>query len=328
MRAYLHDPTALTSVTTLGLVAGFRGQEEKADRMFRYAERLSRRDRETQLWLIERSVKRDDVRGALFHYDTVLRSSPELWPHLHPILINASSDQDIARELNRVLRTRPNWSRDLLLRFAGEGRDAVALARVSRGVLDSAVSEDRLVLLQVLGKLVSLRRFDLAWAAYEAAGPVGRAPVLLRDGQFRGALPPFDWDFADDGRLTPERRPRDRSGSSFALYLPTSAPTDGEVVRQLLRLQPGTYQLGAEVGAVPQNSLRRPFFRIVCAADAERRLLQSDFPPAPESGRATTSRFVVPGNCLDQLLSIWVRGDIDEVLSSQPWVAGVSLRRL
>jgi hypothetical protein len=330
-RAYRRDPTALTSVTTLGFIAGSRGQEEKAGRIFRYAERLSRRDPETQLWLIEQSVKRDDVRGALVHYDTVLRSSPGLWPHLQPILISASSDGNIARELNRVLRARPNWSRDLLIRFADEGRDAVALATVSRGILDQDVDEDRLVLLRVLDRLVSLGRFDLAWAEYELATRAqGRVPPLLRDGQFRSerVLPPFDWDFADGGRLSPERRLRDRSGSSFALYLPVAASTEGEVARQLLRLEPGAYQLGAQVGEVPQDRLRRPFFKVACTGEPERRLLQADFPPATASGRSIASRFVVPAGCRNQWLSIWVRGDIDEALSISPWVTSISLRRL
>ena len=211
-RAYRLEPLALPAVTTLGIAADARGDAARAAATFAYAERLSRRNVEAQIWLVEYNVRRDDIGGALAHYNVLLSTSTEARPAFSGILINASSRPEIAQAVNRMLLTRPNWRDDFLTRFVFEGRDPAALATVSRRVFNPAVAEDREILLRVLARLVELGRYDLAWDAYRDAirqESGERAPLPLRNGNFASdqGLPPFDWRYPADGRLVPERRP-------------------------------------------------------------------------------------------------------------------------
>lgn len=326
-RAYRLEPLALTAITTLGIEADARRDRARAAATFTYAARLSRRNLEAQLWLVEYNVRRDDIGGALAHYHVLLSTSVEARPALSAILINASSRPDIARALNRMLLTRPNWRDDFLTRFVFEGRDPAALAAVSRHVLNPAAAEDRETLLRVLARLVELARYDLAWDAYREAVRQA-APPPVRNGDFATdqGLPPFDWRYPTDGRLVPERRPAQGEGRGFALYLPTDPGQDAETATQLIRLAAGSYQLGAIVGDTPGEQRTRPFLRLRCAGEPVRDLVNADFPQAPPEGRAMAAGVVVPANCPYQWLSIWVR-DPGEGARTAPWVTAISLRR-
>ena len=334
-RAFRRDALAADAVGAAGLVAAMRRDEARANALFEYSDRLTRREPETQLWLLEQDVQRDDVRGALRHYDVVLRTSPRLHEVLFPILISASSDPRIGAELNRLLRTRPAWARPFLTHLAYSGRNPGAMVRVSRGLLDPAVAEQREILLILLGRLVTLRRYDLAWAVYDDVqrGSPRRA-ALVRDGDFSadGGIPPFDWEFSRDAQLVPERRSRE-GGEGYALFLPGAPAAHGESARQLLRLPPGGYELRAVVGDVPADTRRRPFLAVSCAAGSGASLLEADFPEAGSAARPLAGRFDVGPQCPHQWLAIWVRGNPDadteftDTGATQPWIGSIALRR-
>lgn len=328
-RAYRRDPTAMRALTAAGLATALMGREGEAGRIFRYAETLSRRDVPTQLWLIEERVAANDISGALRHYDTALRVSEEVQPILFPILASAASDDAIAREVNRVLRTKPLWWRSFIDSALGVLNDPDALATLTRNLLDPRDEQDWPRAARLMNKLAGLSRFDLVWQTYEDVASSGNRPALIRDGLFQDArgLPPVDWDYADEGGLAPERRQREDPADGFALYLPTSSSADGEVARQLLRLGPGQYEFSADVGSTPEDPLRRPYVSIVCANDRSLRLLQSDFPETGEETRELRLAFQVPSGCGYQWISIRVRGGLDEALLAAPWIAAVRLQR-
>lgn len=332
--AYRHDPLAVDAITAVALATALSGNEAKATRLFRYIDRLTRREPETQLWLIEQEVRRNDIRAALTHYDVALRTNPRMRDLLYPVLISASSEQPIAREVNRLLATRPGWDRDFLTHIAYRGADPGAMVQVSRGLLRPDVAEDREILLILLRRLVALNRYDLAWRVHDEIGRQSAASrALLRDGNFAsdGALPPFDWQFAAQTELIPERRPR-ADGRGYALYLPADSATEGEAARQLLRLPSGAYELQGVAGDVPADPRRRPVVSISCAAQSGAGLVASELPQAPTSGRGFSVRFAVPASCAYQWISIRVRGNPEEEdaiptdAGPSPWIAALALR--
>lgn len=69
------DPTAEQAAATLGLQEQLRGHSVMARRWFGYAQMLSRRDLQVQLWAIEDAIGRGDIPAALHQYDTALRTS-------------------------------------------------------------------------------------------------------------------------------------------------------------------------------------------------------------------------------------------------------------
>jgi hypothetical protein len=73
----------------LGLHEDAHGRPTQARTLFQLAEHLSRRDPTTELWLIEDSVRHNDSRAALKHYDHLLRAHPDLQALLFAILSGA-----------------------------------------------------------------------------------------------------------------------------------------------------------------------------------------------------------------------------------------------
>lgn len=327
--ALLRDPTTVEAATALGLTYALAGDMARAERAFLYLDRLSRRDIPAQLWLIERAVQRNDIPGALRHYDTVLRVSPQMHAQLFPILIQAIRVPEIAVALNRLLRTqRPVWGGEFmkaLLRGSGDGR---SLYLVTRGLLDPADPLGREQLTSLLRALSNARAYDLAWRAYVEAWPArGRGAALLWNGDFSSdpGAAPFDWGFADDAALAPERRVR--TGDDFALFLPAGVSADADAARQLVRLAPGSYRLTGLAGGVPDDRETRPLVAIACAAENGATLAQQDLPVAGDAGAGFAIPFTVPAGCAHQWVSIRVRGNLDRQLRGAPWVDRLVLVR-
>lgn len=326
--ALARDPTAIDAVTSLGFVVAYRNDLPRAERIFRYAERLSRRNRETHIWLIERQVRRNDIDGALAQYDTALRTSNTLRAHLFPILMSAMSDPNIAIRLNRLLRTHPNWYLEFASKVALEARDPVAMATVVQGLFDPRHEDHRLWLTALLTRLAQLNRIDLAWRAYETLpGMADAARAPLRDGNFKNdaGLPPFDWAYAAEPHLAPERRSLGASSDGFALYMPDTLQA-GEVAHQALRLAPQTHRLAATVGGVAGDHRQRPYIQIRCAAGAQTQLLRQTLPDAGEAGASMQAVFTVPPGCPYQWISIGVQARPGDERPASTWIARLSIR--
>lgn len=324
--ALRRDATVVDAAALLGLSFALKGDGANAERSFQYASQLSRRNVASQLWLLERDVQRNNVPGALSHFDLVLRTSPAMHALLLPILSSASTEPAIARELNRMLRGRPNWRPDFISALLMQQSNPQALYRVTQGLLRPSEVREREQLTTLLNRLTEQSAFDLAWSAYVAAQPERRAGGGgLWNGDFarEPGLAPFDWSFAGDATQIPERRLR--SGDDFALFLPTGATTEGESARQLVRLGPGRYTMTAAVGNVPQDASLRPRLTVRCAAAPSAELARADFPPVPARGGRLSASFAVPGNCRYQWISVWVRGSYDRQLPEAPWITAVRI---
>ena len=323
--ALRRDPTVVEAVTALSLTYALRRQLARAERGFAYAETLSRRDIGTQLWLIERNVQRNDIGGALAHFDTALRTSPQMASTLYPVMASASAEPAIAAELNRLLLTRPAWGRDFPLSLMASQGDPRALYTVTRGLFRPSEDHEREQLGLLLRKLTALHAYDYAWRAYVAARPERRqSGGALWNGDFSReiGLPPFDWTFPENPAQVPERRPGPRG---HVLALPAGLEETAEVARQLIRLAPGRYRVAARVGNVGGDAALRPQLAISCAGAAPRELARSDFPAAPETGAAMAVAFTVPAGCRYQWLSILVRGSYDRQVETTSWIGAVRI---
>lgn len=118
----------------------------RARRLFLHSERLSRRNLITQLWAIEDAVARDDVAGALRHYDIALRTAPRMAEVLFPVLKSASTDPAIRTGLIRTLSGKPLWAGDFIDYVSDNSADPQATVSLLRGLQQAGVplSEGRL----------------------------------------------------------------------------------------------------------------------------------------------------------------------------------------
>ncbi|MCW1400959.1 hypothetical protein OKA06_00965 [Novosphingobium sp. MW5] len=128
-----HEPLSAPALRDFALGIA-KGQFNTSRSGLERAERVSRRDQWTQLFLIESSVQNGDIAGALRRYDTLLTLNGSLAPVLIDRLVAALISPDIRLQLPRYAN-RP-WMLLLLDRAAqAEGDPQLALDLAKRTAL-------------------------------------------------------------------------------------------------------------------------------------------------------------------------------------------------
>lgn len=323
------EPMNIQALNVLGFLAVVRGREAQAKRLFDYSESLTRRDLPTQLWQIESAVRRNDIPGALLHYDRALRTSSEAPPMLFPILRRAAADPAIGAPLARMVNARPPWWMWFAYSMLEDAQTSPeAFYQIfGRLRLNMRESAERQLLTGAIGRLIAARRYQMAHSIYRAhAGVAGDAGGLLRDGSFERdlRLPPFDWHFTDEADLSAVRERGGAGQGDFVLRLYASGGRDGEAVRQLLLLPAGSYGISLKLGSSQGEELYRPMLTLRCATD-EAQLASFRLPAAPDAGLRWQGRLSVPRGCPAQWLGVTIRSNIDSETAA-PWIDSIDLR--
>lgn len=324
--ALLRDPTIVVAWRSLGMVAIARRRQDDAARMFHFAGQLTRRDLPTQLWLIEERVQRNDVPGALRQYDATLRSSGASYEILFPILVQATAGNGIVEPLADLLNTMPPWRRFFLERLAGGAPDSAKLARLMQLIRRSANADEQELMANAMRTMVERRQFEPAWRVYQLLAGSGPA-AMLRNGDFEQAnrYPPFDWEIADDLNVDGELRPA-TEGRGQHLHASATSGSGGMVARQLLLLQPGTYEVTAVAGTDEGTNPAHLQWVVQCAGATGTPLLSADLPALTRQVQARAT-FRVPAGCTGQWLNFNVRADFGPGTTAG-WVDRVGLRRI
>lgn len=305
-RALTLDPTVTSAVGALGLLAQLQGNSAVARRDFAYAERLSRRDLSTQLWLIEDAVERGEVSTALHHYDVALRSQNGAGDILFPVLVKASNRPAITDALVRTLRGRPSWSAAFLSYLGDNSEDQVGTARFFAKLGAAHVAVPAAAQSTIIGKLVAAGRFDAAWDYYATLrGSIDRR--RSRDPRFAASIKhpaPFDWLVTTDPAFSVVIL---GGGTQGSLVFAAPPSVGGELARQLQLLPPGQYRLEGHSAQIDEAPQERPFWSLRCAGDG-RDLLRLVMPNSSEGGGRFIANFTVPADCSAQLLTLNARG--------------------
>ena len=94
-------PLNALAIAMLGLVpVGQKDVDKTAAPFMTLANRLTRREPLSQMWMIEAASAADDVPGAVRHYHTVLAANPHLYQGLFPVLVSALDFPEIQQALN------------------------------------------------------------------------------------------------------------------------------------------------------------------------------------------------------------------------------------
>jgi hypothetical protein len=327
--AIVHDPTNVTAIRMRGLLAAIRGDARIAQQWMAQAEALSRRDLPTHLWFIENAVARNDIDGALIHYDRALRTSREAPDLLFPLLIGASADPAVAEPLSRLVARRPGWWGPFMNRMIGESRNTTTLDLFARRLrLSPADPQHPDFFGRILQKMVEEGAFGQADALYrsvlgsDAAGP-------LRDGGFErdGGVPPFAWRFADDSDLSARVEPRPDGRSGRAMMIDANSGRGGEVATQALALTPGRYVLRGETAETGAEEEARPLLRLRCGSGQKAELAAVVLPSASARPRVFAFAITVPADCRGAWLSVEARAGLGGQADARPWIDNVSLTR-
>lgn len=104
------QPIETKLISVLGLAYDAAGGSKQASGLMELANRTSRRDVVSGLYLIEAASSDGDVPKTLRHYNAVLSTQPELHPTLLPILASAISYPEIRTALRPYLEVPTRWA--------------------------------------------------------------------------------------------------------------------------------------------------------------------------------------------------------------------------
>lgn len=300
LEALRQDAMAVPAVTMLGLHAAQRGDIKLARRWFTYAQRLTRRDLLAELWAIEDAVSREDIAGALRHYDIALRTSNHASNLLFPILVEAIADSRIRIALRKTLVSRPPWTSLFIEYAAGNGPDPRATALLFRDLSDYGYNVSNLARELLIGRLAAANAYEPAWAYYasfrrEASREKTRDPNFLAE----LANPTlFDWQSVATGGLSASI---ERGVLDFAA--PASA--SGTLVRQVQVLPAGEYRLSGHSMTIDQPEGAQPYWLLSCQDGRE--LARVTVPNSSVANGNFAGRMTVPQGCSVQTLALVAR---------------------
>jgi len=329
-RAIRRNVLSPVAVRTLGEIRADGGELGKRDsdaaKLFAEAERLSRRDLMTQIWLAEFDLNRGDVPGVLRHFDIALRTSDSGEDSLFPLLVAASSNKGLADALAARMRARPDWAQPFANYLLGGQVPPTISAYIYQNALDARNPADLKLIETLTQRLADAGETDLVLALADHFRLATGGPTLVANGGFesRGGVQPFDWSLTGEADLWAAVEPGPRGGKVLALN--ASNGQSGNLARQLVRLPPGTYRLSAEVGNIPGDTYLRPTLTVRCAGQNQVELARVK----PTSDGARTQRvgttLIVPQDCCLQWILVSMSG-ADQPPDDLPWVDNVALVR-
>lgn len=322
--ALRRDGTAITAITALGMAAQLQGDVEAARRWFAYSERLSRRDYTTQLWLIEDAVQRDDIAGALRHYDIALRTKRAAPDVLFPVLAAASTEPEIAAELVKSLRAQPAWTPFFISYLAANSPDPEATARLFIALRRAAVPVPEDASATLVNILLAGHEYTAAWNYYATVRP-GVDRHASRDPDFAamsGAPSYLDWIPADTATGVSASIQPGREGGVFDFSTPPSV--GGPLLQQVQLLPSGRYVLEGLSVAIDQPPGARPYWILKCGSD-DRQLGSVEVPNSAENNGRFAGSITIPPNCPSQILILMARAS-DELGGVSGQIDHVQLR--
>jgi len=303
--ALLQDATAVAAVTTLGINAQVRGEQAPAERLFAYSQKLSRRQLQTQLWAIEHAVARDDVAGALQHYDIALRTSPTSASLLFPVLALATADPQIRTALTKTLAAKPSWSEWFISHVATHSPEPRSTAALFLELRRAGVAVPKSADTAVINALIDSDFVDEAWRYYASLTPaadrrISRDPRFVADTTTPSL---FDWVPVNDASVTTSIQPSEKGGV-FDFAAPASI--GGALLRQLQLLPPGTYQITGRSSEIDQEERAQPYWLLSCRQDG-RELGRVSLPNSAQDAGRFLGNFTVPADCPVQMLTLIAR---------------------
>jgi hypothetical protein len=320
------DPTVIDAWRLIGSIASMRGQDDSASGIMRFAERLSRRDLRTQLWLMNESGRRGRLDELIAHADIALRISPANSAMLSAAMIEASASPPIARRLVSVLAADPRWERDFSYQLAHSMAPGDRVAALVAPLADD--EEERAIMIPIVQRLVTQRDYSNAWNVYRLLKQQPSASAgEVRDGGFDDTsvpIAPFDWTLGDTGRVRGERRASPAGG--VALFIRAEPGARGSAATQLVVMAPGSYSLRFQAGQGEDTNSGAIEWRVACANAPERIVGQGRLVPAAPGGSRFSQNVTIPAGCAAQLLSFEARGG-SGIGASESWIDDVALVR-
>lgn len=304
-RSILELPLNAPALRLYGLVSSANSDLAGVRDQMALSDRMSRRDSASQLWLIEDAVARNDVAGALRHYDVALRINEPTRALLYPVLTDAMEEPIIRTRFLPYMQEQPPWLVSFLRHAVSNTRDPRVIADLARQAGgfpegDVYASLDT----ELLRRLVGEGYYESAIAHFrsiDGAEPAMLTSLQLTDESTADALKPISWEPYSIEGISPIL-----VGASNGLVEIESVIDPGyvgPVARKLLALQPGSYTLNAQMRAQGFGRSDTVGWSLVCAGGSN--LLDRDVRTQEEF--SVSASFTVPAGCPVQSLTVSTR---------------------
>ena len=234
------------AIRQLGYAADAKGDQKRALALMTMADRLSRREAGTQLWLIEHYAQANNTSKTLNHYDILLTTEPDAQALLFPRLSSAIADGPNRAALLPYVRLNRPWASGFLWHAIRSDKDlsnVINLIAEAKG-LPKNDEEKRAQEVALLSRLVAEKRFGDAKRIY-ALIP-GARTALLTNPSFdiddrRARFGAMGWQIPDGpdagGGFLSKNGQSDPALSIFA-----NSATTQTIASRLLYLTPGSYR--------------------------------------------------------------------------------------
>lgn len=158
----VRHPLNAQALAVWGLSLATRQQSEQAALPFMtLADRVTRREPISQVWLIEAASAAGNVPEAIRHYNAALATNPPLQANLLPVLVGALDFPDVQQALRPYVRTAP-WMPAYLAMASASARTDSVLGLVSGGGAALATEAFSPAQAMLIRRLAAEGRFDAA----------------------------------------------------------------------------------------------------------------------------------------------------------------------
>lgn len=302
------DPTVVGAVATLGLDAQLRGDDQQADRLLAYSQRLSRRNLVTQVWALERAKAGGNPVAVVRQYDQMFRTSRTARTLYFPALGASLADRGVRASLVQALTREPEWGGDFLASVAAAPADPLVAARFFQDLSAANVVVWSGASASLINALLTKGQYDTAWSYYASIRP-SAVRTRSRDPDFAADLDPpsaFDWTVLSNPGLSASIQP---SGSTGVVDYSAAASVGGPVLRQAQVLAEGRYLLQGRSSGTRQPADSHPYWSLSCADGRE--LGRVPLPSANGSSLPFAGELAVPAGCSRQDLTLVIRPSSD-----------------
>lgn len=293
------SPLIARALVVLGLAATRAGDDAAGRPFLKQAERLTRRDVDAQLLLLEDAVKRRQVGETLAHYDTALRTNVESEELLFPTLAEAVADPQLRPDVIALLRKSPPWTERFLLVAAGPTPALPYLPALLAG-LDGAFKPSESLSRLIIQRLIDAGHLAPAQTLFHQAtgralSPTGR--VTNGDFAEAGDWPPFDWQVTNNAGIGGSINRADPGLDAFS-----GGGKSGVAAQQIMALPPGNYTISTEAEA-SADPIAYASWVVKCATGSSRTVAALSIPATGERS-AASDVFSIGPDCPYQWLRL------------------------
>jgi hypothetical protein len=300
------------AIRILGFSADIHNNQKLAERLNLLAHRLTRREANAQLWLLERAVQRNDLRTVLVRYDELLCTNMKLQPILFPKLAEALSDPELRHAFAPYIRKSPIWLGGFV-GFALGQPNADALSSLIRQAGGLPKAEPfRVLETYLLGELFTRKMFLEAHSFYNSLpGSEPRVPITfsLSKVALDSKFSPISWTIHSNSNVGAVIEEFNNRYVIRAFALTGEA---GIAASKYTFIRPGTYQFVSAQTITSKRGNGRAEWTLRCATDSDQSAFYQYDLIRNERAAAQSRQVEIPSHCTTQRIELNLVGGDDK----------------